>query len=1038
MSNAEEDVTNQLGSLSIGTSKDEKDKKLTKKENIFEVIKSDEDEDKKSRMKVNNIKLEQSLSNANLNLVDKKKDPNVKTAKSQKSTNESTLKKDTNKVEAFKDIASKFDFTKASSKSKSPEDTSVTADNSKPDSEKKSGFLSDVVLKFDDSKKDPNVKSQKKTSETIFKKDANKDESLKGIASKFDFAKIKSESKSPESSSVDAVDDSTPDSGKKSGFLSDVTLKFDDNTKDPYAKNVKSQTSTSKKDANKVETLKDIASKFDFTKVSSKSNSPEGSNVVASEDSRPDSGKKSGFLSDVTLKFDENRKDPYAKNVKSQKSTLKKDTNKVEAFKDIASKFDFTKASSKSKSPERSSGGASEVSRPDSTKKSGFLSDVTLKFDDSSKDPYAKKVKSILTKDTNKAESLKGIASKFDFTKVSSESKTPESINADDLDDLSSQLKSLKVEDTKTEESSGSEKESERKSREPSPSKEGLEEFIEEEDPNESNPIFQKTLGGLERDDEVAHSHFQSSELLVPGLNVKLYPHQVIGLDFFKKRESEPIKGGLLCDDMGLGKTIQMIALMLINRNKSNPENSRFLKTSLILCPPAVMHQWKQEIETKASGLSVMIYHGPKRAKLLGAIPKYDVVITTYPTATSEVSNNSQFLSYKWFRIIADEAHQIKNPLAERTKAINKLTAERKWCLTGTPVQNDAYDLLSLLNVLRIDDERIDWSFLSMKQWKEDSETCQKNLRLLRELLKSVMLRRTKAILKYLELPPKRMYREMILLSPEERGVYNCFQKIIEHCKLSMDYVLIERFLKINVEAWSYASVVAIFLRLRQYCSYWKIVTDFTPEIEYEEEEESSKELVSDMIKAITKLRKSKKYNKMEYALSILKKDPTRKTIIFTNFTSAFRDLVEILNNNGFECVVYHGGLTTEFREKALTKFRESPNIPILLCSIQAGGVGLNLTAASRIIFLDPWWNPAIHAQATDRVYRIGQVHDVDAYELVTHDSVEERMYETLDKKKELSDTLIENKDKNKKKKDVNKLSMQVIERFIGTENIEA
>lgn len=288
-------------------------------------------------------------------------------------------------------------------------------------------------------------------------------------------------------------------------------------------------------------------------------------------------------------------------------------------------------------------------------------------------------------------------------------------------------------------------------------------------DPAKANEDLKALLeGGMEDDEDEGDNKGGLDDGTLEGIKVKLLPHQVEGVKWMKGRELGPVKrgkvpkGGILADDMGLGKTLQSIALILSNArpDKDDPTWKKSLngveKATLVVAPLALIRQWEAEIKekvSKANCLNVCVHHGPNRTKRYQDLAKYDVVITTYQILVSEHNNSSDSVKagcfgLHWYRVILDEAHTIKNRNAKSTKACCDLRSEYRWCLTGTPMQNNLDELQSLVHFLRIQ------PYDSLPHWRENIDKPMKNgkghlaISRLHALLRSFMKRRTKDILK--------------------------------------------------------------------------------------------------------------------------------------------------------------------------------------------------------------------------------------------------------------------------------------------------
>ncbi|RDW75060.1 DNA repair protein-1 [Coleophoma cylindrospora] len=345
----------------------------------------------------------------------------------------------------------------------------------------------------------------------------------------------------------------------------------------------------------------------------------------------------------------------------------------------------------------------------------------------------------------------------------------------------------------------------------------------------------------------------------VEGINVKLLPHQVEGVEWMRGRElgtgkkGKVPKGGILADDMGLGKTLQSISLIITNPKPASTDAesttrklpSGLEKTTLVVAPLALIRQWEQEIKEKVESthsLSVCVHHGPQRTKRFADLKKYDVVITTYQILVSEWGSSSDgdnglkvgCFGLHWYRVILDEAHTIKNRNAKATQACYALRSEYRWCLTGTPMQNNLDELQSLIKFLRIK------PYDDLREWKDQIDRPMKNgrgdvaIKRLRHYLKIFMKRRTKDILKKegalnpggkpstageanttgFKVTERRIEKVFAEFSPEERQFYD---RLEQRTDKSLEQMM-------GGEKVNYASALVLLLRLRQACNHPKLV----------------------------------------------------------------------------------------------------------------------------------------------------------------------------------------------------------------------
>ena len=585
------------------------------------------------------------------------------------------------------------------------------------------------------------------------------------------------------------------------------------------------------------------------------------------------------------------------------------------------------------------------------------------------------------------------------------------------------------------------------------------------------------------------------SDRKIEGLTVDLLDHQVSGIKFLLHREKvKPTKrdylnefnivndelnndsnsffnkGGILADDMGLGKTIQIISLILSNQ----PKKKSTLKTTLIVCPASLVTQWCSEFDSKAPSLKILSYHGPKRPNNVEIVHNYDVVVTSYQTLSSDHGkrNTSPLYhkDYPFRRIVLDEAHTIKNRDTKAYSACTDVESTRRWCLTGTPIQNkidELYSLLSFLKVNKYENFNL-WNLKIQSQLNsKNSNDITNALTILHKILDKFMIRRTKSILieNNVLTVTKIIYTELLDFTPFESNLYKKLKmKIIKNI-IGNDFS-IDEFNKgklinnsnINLD---YMSVFTYLLRLRQLCCHWELLFNLKADSNLinnnnEDEDSFTKEItkgisnismnndklndvlidddindILDSMKQMTigqkELNSDTNVNneindttsttpslhaiKIQRILNILKKDnkeTPRKTIIFSEFTSMLKILSQILFKNNIKFVQYDGTMDKKSKDESLNKIKNDPTVHVLLLSLKCGAYGLNITSCSRVILYEPFWNPAIGSQAIDRCYRIGQLNNVDVYEFFINDTIEIRIKELQDKKKELMKAVID------------------------------
>ncbi|KAA8899930.1 hypothetical protein TRICI_006300 [Trichomonascus ciferrii] len=520
----------------------------------------------------------------------------------------------------------------------------------------------------------------------------------------------------------------------------------------------------------------------------------------------------------------------------------------------------------------------------------------------------------------------------------------------------------------------------------------------------------------------------------VEGLTVKLLPHQTQGLKFLLKREAPKVanKGGLLCDDMGLGKTIQSIALILSNplakHTFSQDETYKNQsKTTLVIAPLALATQWASEINEKAPGLRVCVHHGSRRTKSPTELTTYDVVVTTYQVVTSERDAKGPLHCVNWLRIIVDEAHTIKNRNSKSSLACDSLTGVCRWCLTGTPIQNNVDELYSLMRFLKISPYNNYQTWSSQITKLVNAGRAKVAMKRLHVVLAVIMIRRTKEVLgaNGIKLPGRNIHREFIEFDSNERSFYDKLEARVGSTIKDM----------LSEGGQQYMSALLLLLRLRQVCDHVKLANGHIDDDDKEavvsavDKETSNNsdnpDELSDLLNQLSiekenaaleglglkeesRIDNTGTSSKIRKLLEILTNEQSRKTIVFSQFTSMLDVVEPCLKQNNIKFVRYDGKMRPQKRDESLERLRNDKSVKVLLCSLKCGALGLNLTCANRVVLLDPWWNPMISEQAIDRVHRLGQTTDVDVYELIVSKSVEERILTLQDKKRELAKGVIE------------------------------
>lgn len=433
------------------------------------------------------------------------------------------------------------------------------------------------------------------------------------------------------------------------------------------------------------------------------------------------------------------------------------------------------------------------------------------------------------------------------------------------------------------------------------------------------------------------------------GISAILYPYQLAGWRWLKFLLAEGI-GGLLADEMGLGKTLQVIAAL--SDSGGGP-----LRPALIIAPSSLLENWRREIARFATHLCVLKHNGPLRtgrpAELLG----YDVVITSYDNA---VGDNSLFNMIHWKVVILDEAQFIRNPNAQRTKAVKRLHREAGLAMTGTPVENRLLDLWSIMDFV------LPNHFGTVKDFEAQFPDDVDGAARLEPLVSPLMLRRRVAEVAK-DLPSRIDIPQVIELNENEIAAYDAERE------------------RINAEYGDAATLVAL-TSLRRFCAHPGLLGNAT----------DTPDLMS-----FSKFRRLDEIVEEIFAHG-------QKVIIFTSFT-VMADMIaqHIVVRFGTFAGVIDGRLAIDKRQPLIDVFSAVRGGAALVLNPKAGGAGLNITAANHVIHYNPEWNPALEDQASARAHRRGQDLPVTVYRLLVADSVEDVIDERLTRKRVLSNTAI-------------------------------
>lgn len=421
--------------------------------------------------------------------------------------------------------------------------------------------------------------------------------------------------------------------------------------------------------------------------------------------------------------------------------------------------------------------------------------------------------------------------------------------------------------------------------------------------------------------------------------------------------------GGILADDMGLGKTIQTIAFL-------NQEKIGKPKPNLIVCPTSVVENWIREANRFAPKMKVFALVGKNRAESFDDINKYDAIITSYPLIQRDLE---EYCAREWNYLIMDEAQKVKNHRTKTHEAFCRIKAKYKLALSGTPIENRLMELWSIFQIVMPGFLMSQTGF--KRYWAHPIEKGNNSERRseLKQKLMPFILRRTKdQVLS--ELPTKTETLHYCELTERQKHMY---KEIAEYSKS-------EIFKNIDSKGMekSYFSILTALLRLRQICCHPALV---------------SKDMNAPFDES----------GKIQELFPLLEEiiDEGHRILLFSQFVEMLQIIQTGIQQFGWDSVYLDG--STKNRQSIIDEFQENDNIKIFLLSLKAGGVGINLTAADYVIHFDPWWNPAVENQATDRAHRIGQKNPVFVYRMITRDTIEEKIHHMQQRKKELADSLI-------------------------------
>jgi SNF2 family DNA or RNA helicase len=446
-------------------------------------------------------------------------------------------------------------------------------------------------------------------------------------------------------------------------------------------------------------------------------------------------------------------------------------------------------------------------------------------------------------------------------------------------------------------------------------------------------------------------------------LDNKLRPYQKSGLNWLNYLNTVGW-GGILADDMGLGKTVQALSML------SHYEKEAGSLRALVVCPTTLIYNWENEIKKFTPFLTRCIHHGSLRTRNPEEFEKYNIIITTYGTLRSDIQLLMKIL---FDYVILDESQAIKNPASKVTKAACLLTAKNRLCMSGTPLQNNTFDIYAQMNFLNpgllgsVEFFRNEFSTPIDKFGEQEQKDH------LRKLLYPFILRRTKEQVAK-DLPEKTETILFCEMEDQQRKVYDAYRNVYRD-KI-MGVIEGEGIDK------SQLTILQGLMKLRQICD--------SPAILNEEEKYPNHSIKLD-----------------ELTREITENIGEHKALVFSQFLGMLALIREKLKENNIEFDYFDGSTPPHERERSIQNFQTNDNSRVFLISLKAGGVGLNLTAADYVYIVDPWWNPAVEQQAIDRTHRIGQTKNIFAYRMICKDTIEDKIMQLQERKRILAKELI-------------------------------
>lgn len=450
------------------------------------------------------------------------------------------------------------------------------------------------------------------------------------------------------------------------------------------------------------------------------------------------------------------------------------------------------------------------------------------------------------------------------------------------------------------------------------------------------------------------------------GFLAELRPYQRDGLTWLNFLSDAGL-GGILADDMGLGKTVQVLAHLV-----SEKARGRLQQPALVVAPTSLVGNWRDETARFAPTLRVLVLHGTDRAVRYESIPESDLVITTYPLLPRD---RDSLCAQQFSLLILDEAQAIKNPRSQAARVVRELPAQRRLAMTGTPLENHLGELWAQLDAVEPGLLGSETSFTRTYRTPiEKYGDSDRRERLHRRIGALLLRRRKEDVLD--DLPPKTEIVRSLELVGGQRQLYEAL-RLTQHERVRES--IAQRGL-----GQSGIVVLDALLKLRQACCDPRLVK----------------------LESAHKVKESAKLEALFELLENLRAEG-RSVLVFSQFAQMLALIAEALNKRRIKFLMLTGDTPSAKRTDLVRSFQEG-KVPVFLISLKAGGVGLNLTAADAVIHYDPWWNPAVEAQATDRAHRIGQDKPVFVYKLICAGTVEEKIQAMQERKAELARAVLE------------------------------